>query len=175
MLSQIQPEADLFGLPLPRDDREFVIAVVIHIVLSLSAIVFGLIAMLSDKNSGRHSKFGQLYYWFILFAFVTVITLVIMRWPHNNHLFVIGVLTVFLVLIGRRLAQNKKANWARHHAIFMGGSYILLLTGFYVDNGAHLPFWRQFPQWFFYIFPALIGVPIIVIVLRKHPLTRKSV
>lgn len=174
MLSQIQPESDLFGLPLPSNDRAFVTIVIIHIVLSFGAVIFGLFAMLKDKNSSAHSRFGKLYYWSIMSAFVTVIILVVIRWPHNNHLFFIGTLTAILVFTGRRIAQIKKTKWARLHTICMGCSYILLLTGFYVDNGEHLPFWNQFPQWFFYIFPASVGVPIILMVLRKHPLTRNS-
>jgi hypothetical protein len=35
------------------------------------------------------------------------------------------------------------------HTICMGASYILLLTGFYVDNGKNLPFWKMSPGWFF--------------------------
>lgn len=174
MLSQIQPESDLLGLPLPSNDQGFVIVVIIHILLSFGAVLFGLVAMLKDKNSPAHSRFGKLYYWSIMSAFVTVIILVIIRWPHNNHLFFIGTFTAVLVSAGRKLAQIKKPKWARLHTICMGCSYILLLTGFYVDNGEHLPFWKQFSQWFFYVFPALIGVPIILLVLRKHPLTKKS-
>lgn len=172
MLSQIQQNSELFGLPLASDNRGFVTLIIIHILLSLGAVLSGLIAMLKDKNSRAHSIFGKLYYWSIISAFVTVIALVVIRWPHNNHLFLIGTVTTVLVFAGRRLARNKKAKWARLHTICMGCSYILLLTGFYVDNGEHLPFWKQFPQWFFYIFPALIGVPIIALVLKRHPLTR---
>lgn len=54
----------------------------------------------------------------------------------------------------------------------MGASYILLMTGFYVDNGKNLPFWKLFPQWFFWVFPAVAGIPIIVFVLRNHPLNK---
>jgi uncharacterized membrane protein len=172
MLSQIQSKTELLGLPLPSDDPAFITVIVIHIGLSLGAVIVGLVAMLKDKNSKGHSTFGKLYYWLILMAFSTVIILAIQRWPHNNHLLFIGAITTGFVLTGGKLAQDKPSKWARWHTILMGGSYILLLTGFYVDNGEHLPFWKQFPQWFFYIFPAMVGIPIIVFVLRRHPLTR---
>jgi len=172
MFSQIQPKNDLFGLPLPSDDPAFIAVILIHILLSFCAVLAGLAGMFMNKNSRRHATFGKLYYWFILLAFVTVIILAILRWPHNNHLLLIGAMTTLFVLIGRKLAQDKRSKWARWHTILMGGSYILLLTGFYVDNGEHLPFWKQFPQWFFYILPAMVGIPIIVFVLRRHPLTR---
>lgn len=172
MLIEIQPEADLFGIQLPSTDQDFLIVVVVHILLSLTAVLCGLAAMLKTKSSKGHSKFGTTYYWCILSAFVTVIILSIIRWPHNNHFLVIGLLTAILVLIGRRMAKLKTPSWPRLHTICMGSSYILLLTGFYVDNGKNLPFWNQFPQWFFWIFPAIIGIPIILYVLRKHPLNR---
>lgn len=144
MLSQVQPASDLFGLPLPSDDRGFVIVIIVHILLSFAAVLFGLVTMLKDKNSPAHSRFGKLYYWTIIAAFVTVIILTVIRWPHNNHLLLIGTTTTVLVFAGRKTAQNKRPKWARLHTICMGCSYILLITGFYVDNGEHLPFWRQF-------------------------------
>ena len=172
MAAEIQTQPDLFGIPLSSDDGNFFIVLVIHILLALTAVICGLGAMLKNKASKGHSAFGKIYYWSILAAFVTVITLAIMRWPFNNHLFMIGLLTIIHVFVGRRIARIKTPRWSRLHTICMGGSYILLLTGFYVDNGKNLPFWKLFPQWFFWIFPAIVGVPIILYVLKKHPLNK---
>lgn len=172
MFGEIQPQLDLFGIPWPSNDRNFPIVIVIHILLSLTAVICGLGAILKNKTSKGHYAFGKIYYWSILAAFVTVITMAIMRWPYNNHLFLIGLLTVILVFVGRRIARIKRPRWSRLHTVCMGGSYILLITGFYVDNGKNLPFWKLFPQWFFWIFPAVVGIPIILYVLKKHPLNR---
>jgi hypothetical protein len=173
MLNELAHNGDFLGLPLGSDNPRFVIIVAVHILLSLSAVLSGLTAMLKEKNSGEHAKYGKLYCQSILSAFITVVILAVMRWPHNNHLLLIGTLTLIFTVTGRRLVQNKESKWARYHTICMGSSYILLLTGFYVDNGEHLPFWNRFPQWFFWIFPTLIGLPIIAYILRKHPLTRQ--
>jgi hypothetical protein len=54
----------------------------------------------------------------------------------------------------------------------MGSSYILLLTAFYVDNGAHLPLWRELPTLAYWLRPAAIGLPIIAATLRRHPLAQ---
>lgn len=145
MLNEIQPRPDLFGIPLPSNDPSFLVTVVVHILLSLTAVVSGLIAMLKNKNLKGHSKFGMIYYWTIISAFVTVIILAIMRWPDNNHLLIIGILTVILVFVGRRMTKLKTPHWPRLHTICMSSSYILLLTGFYVDNGKNLPLWNRFP------------------------------
>ena len=105
-------------------------------------------------------------------SFSTVMILSIIRWPYNIHLLSIGVLGITATLAGYRLAKKKTLNWTRFHTICMGASYILLMTGFYVDNGKNLPFWKLFPQWFFWVFPAVAGIPIIVFVLRNHPLNK---
>jgi hypothetical protein len=51
-------------------------------------------------------------------------------------------------------------------------SYILLLTAFYVDNGAHLPLWRELPTLVYWLLPAVIGIPLIMVQLWWHPLAR---
>lgn len=168
----MEEQTNLFGIPVPSTDKTFLAFVVIHILIALVCVISGLAAMLSDKNSKRHPTYGKIYFWAMLAAFVTIAILSVMRWPHNIHLLSIGTLAMILTYVGRRIAQKKRPSWTRLHTICMGTSYILLLTGFYVDNGKNLPFWRLFPQWFFWVFPAVIGTPIILIVLKKHPLNK---
>lgn len=55
----------------------------------------------------------------------------------------------------------------------MGISYILMLTAFYVDNGPNLPLWRELPPIAFWILPTLIGAPILLHALLRHPLARR--
>jgi hypothetical protein len=161
---------DLFGIPVPSPDPAFLVFVVIHIAISLVAVISGLLAMFSEKTSTRHRAYGRVYFWSISFSFVTVLILSLMRWPYNVHLLAVGTLTFGLTFIGRKLAKVKASGWTPLHTICMGLSYVLLLTGFYVDNGKNLTFWRMFPMWFFYVFPSLVGIPIIIRVLRTHPL-----
>ena len=52
-------------------------------------------------------------------------------------------------------------------AIGMGGSYIALLTGFYVDNGPFLPLWDQLPHITYWLLPSIVGVPLIWLALRR--------
>jgi hypothetical protein len=129
--------------------------------------------MLAQKTTKQHRTRGKVYYWSMLSAFVTVVILSVMRWPHNIHLLSIGSLATAFTYYGQKLSKSKPKNWTRLHTICMGMSYVLLLTGFYVDNGKNLPFWKMFPQWFFWVFPSLVGVPIIIKVLMQHPLNRK--
>lgn len=169
-----ETETDLFGIPVPSDNKFFLTIVVIHIILGIICVVSGIVAMLSTKAKGRHPLAGKIYYRGMIFVFVTVVMLSVMRWPFNNHLLVLGTLSFLIVYFGQGLAHNRKPGWTRLHTVCMGLSYVFLLTAFYVDNGKNLPFWKQFPQLFFWLFPAAIGIPIIVYALLKHPLNRKQ-
>lgn len=168
----MEEQTNLFGIPVPSTNKIFLAFVVIHIFLALICLISGLIAMLSEKGRGTHLRAGRVYFRVMFFVFFTIVVLSIMRWPHNIHLLCIGTLALACSWFGQRLIRSSATNRARAHTVLMGMSYVLLLTGFYVDNGKHLPFWRQFPQWFFWIFPSLAGVPIIILVLLKHPLNR---
>jgi hypothetical protein len=168
----MQPTTDIFGLPVPSTDKFFLAIVVIHILIALAAVLSGLFAMLISKTSARHPFFGKLYFWAMWFSFLCIVILSIMRWPHNAHLLGIGILAIGFTLAGYWMAKTKNKSWPRRHTICMGSSYIFLLTGFYVDNGKNLPLWNVFPQWFFWIFPAMVGIPIIVYALLKNPLNR---
>jgi hypothetical protein len=169
----MEEQTDLFGIPVPSTDPVFLTFVIVHIAISIVAVISGLLSMLAEKTSIRHRKSGSIYFWAISFSVVTVVVLSLMRWPHNIHLLIIGVLTFCLTYTGRRLAKKRVIGWTRIHTVCMGMSYVLLLTGFYVDNGRHLPFWQMFPQWFFYVFPAIVGIPIIIKVLVTNPLNRR--
>jgi hypothetical protein len=170
----MEKTTDIFGIPVPSTDKVFLTFVVIHILISLVSVFTGLLAMLMNKANKRHPYFGRIYFWSLLSAFGTVVILSIMRWPHNIHLLSIGTLAVGSTYTGYRLARTRKKNWTRLHTVSMGLSYIFLLTGFYVDNGKNLPLWKLFPQWFFWVFPAIVGTPIIIYALFRSPLNRKS-
>jgi hypothetical protein len=50
----------------------------------------------------------------------------------------------------------------------MGGSYIALLTGFYVDNGPFLPLWKELPHLTYWLLPSIIGAPLIWLALNRY-------
>jgi hypothetical protein len=52
----------------------------------------------------------------------------------------------------------------------MGGSYILMLTAFLVDNGKFLPIWRDLPPLALWFVPSVIGLPILTHALLRNPL-----
>ena len=53
----------------------------------------------------------------------------IMRWEHNYHLFVLGLLAFGAAHFGRAARRRRRPGWARLHITGMGSSYVLLVDG----------------------------------------------
>jgi hypothetical protein len=165
----------VFGVPVPSVDPAFVAVVRFHILVGVVCVVAGLLAMLSLKRRGGHSTFGSLYYWALAVVVISATGLSVVRWAENYHLFFLGALSLTAATVGRTALRRRWNNWVRLHISGMGSSYILMLTAFYVDNGKHLPLWRELPQWAFWVLPTALGLPIILYVLLRHPVVRASV
>lgn len=160
----------VLGIPIPSSSPLFLSIVAVHVIAGLTCSVAGIVAMLSPKRSGRHPSAGTVYYWGLVVVFLSMAALSFLRWPANNHLFVLGVLSFSAGVIGR---IAKRGAWPLHvHVTGMAVSYIVLLTAFYVDNGPHLPLWRALPPLAHWLIPSLVGFPILIWVLKRHPLIR---
>ncbi len=164
----------VFGVPVPSVDPTFLAVVRFHILVGIACVGAGLTAMLSLKRRGRHSTFGSLYYWTLAVVVVSATGLSVVRWAENYHLFFLGALSLLMATAGRMALRRRWRNWVRLHISGMGLSYILMLTAFYVDNGKNLPLWRELPQWAFWVLPAMLGLPIILHTLLRHPLARQT-
>lgn len=92
-----------------------------------------------------------------------------MRWQENWHLVPIGLVAGTALAIGWLDRRRTTEGHDRVHLAAMGCSYVALLTGFYVDNGPHLPLWQYLPDWSFWVLPSLVGLPIIVAAVRRRP------
>jgi len=160
----------LFGIPIPSTNPLFLAGVGIHVLFGLAAIVTSACAMLLHKGRGRHSNFGIAYFWCLFGVFVTMSALAFSRWQEDYDLFILGALSFSAAWLGRIIPQHRWRQWPRWHLTSMGASFILMITAFYVDNGKNLPLWRELPQMAFWFLPAMIGTPIILLVLRRHPL-----
>jgi len=157
------------GIPIPSDAPAFLAVLGVHVVAGLACVLTGLAAMVVRKGRGRHSFFGTLYYGSLLIVCLTMAGLSAVRWAEDFHLFVLGAFAFTAAFVGRRAVRRQRF---RLHLIGMGSSYVLLLTAFYVDNGAHLPLWRELPVLAYWLLPATIGLPLIMVALRRHPLLR---
>ena len=160
----------ILGIPIPSSRPLFLAVVAAHVVVGLACVIAGLVAMLSAKRPGRHPTAGTAYYWSLAMVFASMSVLSVMRWPEDAHLFSLGVLSFAAATVGRAARRAQWRGWLTHHIIGMSLSYILLLTAFYVDNGANLPLWRDLPSLAYWVAPSLVGFPILIRVLLRHPL-----
>lgn len=165
----------LAGIEIPSTSPVFLTLVGFHILLGLTCVVTGFVAMMSSKGRGRHSRFGTVYYWCLSAVFASATALSAMRWAESYHLFVIGALSFATAFLGRAAARQPPPRRRFDlHVTGMGLSYIFMLTAFYVDNGKNLPLWKELPAVVLWLLPAVVGIPIIVRVLLRHPLLRQS-
>ena len=158
----------VLGIPIPSSSPLFLSIVAVHVVAGLICTVAGIVAMLTRKRAGRHPSAGTVYYWGLVVVFLTMAVLSILRWPHNTHLLVLGILSFGAGVVGRRARRRLWCRWLPVHITGMAVSYILLLTAFYVDNGPHLPLWRSLPPLAFWLLPSLVGLPLLIWALRRH-------
>ena len=163
----LKATVDVFGLPIPDAGLVFAAALIVHIGAGLTGVIAGALAATARKRPGRHPKAGRVYLWAIGGVFVTATIMAAIRWHHDWHLFVIGALAFALALYGYRAGRRHQPGWPTHHAIAMGSSYIALFTGFYVDNGPFLPLWNRLPHIAYWILPAAVGFPLILLALRR--------
>jgi hypothetical protein len=164
----------VLGIPIPSSSPAFLGIVAVHVAAGLVCTVAGIVAMLTVKRAGRHPAAGAVYYWSLFVVFLTMAALSILRWPHNTHLFALGILSFGAGTLGRTAGRRRWRGWLRLHITGMAISYILLLTAFYVDNGPNLPLWRSLPSLAYWLLPSLVGLPLMVWVLRRHPLIRHT-
>ena len=160
----------VLGIPIPSSSPLFLSIVAVHVVAGLICTIAGVVAMLAPKRSGRHPSAGTIYYGSLLGVFLSMSALSILRWPADTHLFVLGVLSFGTGWVGRLAKRRLWPEWLRVHVTGMALSYILLLTAFYVDNGPYLPLWRSLPSLAYWLLPSIVGLPILVWALTRHPL-----
>jgi hypothetical protein len=158
---------DVLGLHVPSSAPVFLAFLAVHVTAALTAVVSGAWAALARrKGRGRHTRLGDFYFGAICVVFVTATAMAVMRWRQDYHLFLIGTVAFGAALTGL-IARRRHWPGDAAHITGMAGSYIALLTAFYVDNGKQLPLWDRLPTAAYWLLPALIGTPLIHRALRS--------
>ena len=98
----------------------------------------------------------------------TATVLAAIRWREDAHLFGIGVFAAGLGGYGYRARRRRRPGWPVQHAVGMGGSYIALLTAFYVDNGPFLPVWNRLPHLTYWLLPTVVGAPLTWLAIHRY-------
>ena len=97
----------------------------------------------------------------------TAAVMATIRWQHNRHLLAVATVAAALAVTGWMVRRRRPRRWLAWHGTAMAGSYIALLTGFYVDNGPQLPVWDRLPPLAFWFLPATVGLPVTWWALRR--------
>jgi len=157
---------DVLGIHVPSSAPVFLAFLAVHVAAALTAVVSGAWAALArHKGRGRHTRFGDVYFGAICVVFGTGTGMAVMRWREDYHLFLIGTVAFGAALTGL-VARRRRWPGDTAHIVGMGGSYIALLTAFYVDNGKQLPLWDRLPAAAYWLLPGLVGIPLIYRALR---------
>lgn len=152
----------------------FVAVLAVHVFAGLTGVVAGALAATARKRRGRHPRAGTVYLVTLAAIGVTAAVMVLMR-GQKWHLLVIATVAVGLGATGWLARRRRWHRWVLWHGIAMPGSYVAMLTGFYVDNGPRLLVWDQLPVLAFWVGPALVGLPLTVLALiRNHALPARS-
>jgi len=133
-----------------------------HIVFALTCVVTGVVAMLSKKRRGRHRRFGTVYFCALGLVWLTASAISFQRWSQDYELFFLGTAAFGSGSLGYAARRIRWKDWLPYHFSGMGGSYIILLTAFYVDNGPRLPVWDRLPHIVYWLLPTAVGVPLIL-------------
>jgi uncharacterized membrane protein len=161
---------EVFGLPIPDEGALFDVALAVHIVAGLSCVVTGALAATAPKRAGRHPASGRVFLWSLAAVFASSTTMAGLRFAQDWHLLVIGTVAFGAGCVGYLARRRRRPGWMRVHVPAMGGAYIALFTGFYVDNGRHLPLLDRLPGLAYWLLPSLVGVPRILRALARRGL-----
>jgi hypothetical protein len=162
------PASDLLGVPVASDAPEFLLALGAHVAGGITCVLAGAVAAMTRKAPGRHPRAGLIYYAGIVWVFVSAVVMAVLQWPHDVHLLVIGLVALGTSTAGLFARWRARPGWQRRHIVLMGSSFVAVLTGFYVDNGPHLPLWGHLPAWTFWILPGIPGGLLIVRSARRR-------
>jgi hypothetical protein len=155
----------VFGIPL-----SIFVPLLVHVLAGLTTVITGIVAFSAPKRRGRHPRWGVRYLWAYTVVFLTATILSGERWSTDAYLFFVALVGYGFALGGyaaRRfrwepwLMRLLGKNWVIAHIIGTTGSYIVLLTGFYVDNAHLIPLLNHLPRLTFWVLPTVIGIPFI--------------
>ena len=142
----------------------------VHVLAGMTAVVTGALAATAPKRRGRHTRSGTIYYQAITVVFVTATAMTAMRPARDWYLSPLGALTFALAAADRNARRQPWRRWPGHapHILGIGGSYTVLLTAFYVDNGKNLPLWDRLPTAAYWLLPPIVAAPLIGRALARH-------
>ena len=145
----------------------FLALLAVHIPAGIAAVATGAGAAVTRKGGEHHVRLGRWYYAAISAVFATAAGLAALRWRQDWDLLLLGALAYAAATAGY-LHRRRHRPGHTGHILGMGGSYAVMLTAFYVDNGPHLPLWDHLPAWAFWVIPGTLAAPLIARAVWRH-------
>jgi hypothetical protein len=154
----------------------FFIPLVVHILAALTTAITGIVVFSLPKGHAGHQRWESVYVLAYSVVFLTVTILAVQQWQADAYLFFLVVIGYILALVGYGVGRLRLESWAENmpakpwvvtHIVGMIGSYVVLWTGFFVDNGHKIPGLAHLPTLAFWAIPSLIGLAFLVISLFR--------
>ncbi|MEN3304411.1 MAG: hypothetical protein V7603_613 [Micromonosporaceae bacterium] len=152
----------ILGINVPDSRPLFIAALAVHVPAGIVSVLSGAVAASARKRPRRHPIAGRVYLVGIALVCASATVLAPMRWQHDWPLFLLDLLAFALAGTGLLVRLRQRPGWPARHGMAMAGSYVTLLTGFYVDNGPQLPLWDRLPHLTYWLLPVTAGVPLTV-------------
>lgn len=165
---------DIGGIEVPDSRPVFLAALALHVLAGLVSVISGARAALARKRPGWHPRAGRVFLAGITGIFLTATVMSALRWREDRHLFVIASIAFALAVTGFTARRREWPRWMLWHGAAMGGAYVTLLTGFYVDNGPQLPPIDRLPHWTYWVVPIAVGIPVILAALVHNRVFSRS-
>jgi hypothetical protein len=167
----------LDGLPLT-----FFVPLVAHALAGLTTVITGILTFLQPKRPGGHHRWGGRYLWAYTVVFCTAGILSVQHWPADAYLLGLATLGYGFALAGYSMRRYRLTLlfsqafgpwWVIGHLTGVIGSYVVLLTAFYVDNAHLIPLLKQLPTLTFWLAPTLIAIPFLARAITRFAPRRK--
>ena len=161
--------SQIAGLHTASTSPIFVAILAVHVTAAVIAVSCGALLAVRRKGDRRHRRTGRIYALALTVVAITTLALSAFDIGRDWPLDILGVLAAGFAWLG--IAHRRRHRPGdTGHILAMGGSYVLMLTAFYVDNGKSLPLWRDLPTLIYWLLPAAVGTPLIARAIARHRL-----
>jgi uncharacterized membrane protein len=155
------------GLAVSMTNPVFLTVLAVHVAAALVAVVAGAVVLARrDKGSVQHRRLGWVYAWALAVTAVTAVVLAGFDPGRDWPLALLAAVAAGVAALGIAHRRRRRPGHAGHIQ-GMAGSYVVMLTAFYVDNGRSLPLWRLLPTVAYWLLPAVVAAPLTVRTLRR--------
>jgi hypothetical protein len=145
----------------------FLAFLAVHVVAGTIAVITGATAAVAHKPGLRHRQAGLRYYRAITVLAGSGTALAIIRWREDAYLLVFAAVMFTAATAGIRARRRRGRAGSTVHILGLSLSFVAMMTGFYVDNGPHLPLLDHLPAITFWTLPSVIGAMLAARSLRR--------